>query len=212
MKKYIKSTSYVDYRDSHLNLRDEVRKAYKEAGKDYNSSDYKKLTNKTILSIIDKITDNLPADKIKALMGCMDREAALTSDSTITGNAEILKTPNGFILICPATRNEFSVFMDNDDVIRRMPIGEKKLAYDIIVLTSPQRQYLQDKFDSIYAKNSDVPVEASVSEIDDDDKDERTPFLDYTYQVSYGDVESEYFDSPKLALRTWFKLEPKYRG
>lgn len=45
-----------------------------------------------------------------------------------------------------------------------------------------------------------------------DDYEFWTPFQDHTYRIQYNDYGVDYADSPKLALRTWFKLEPKYKG
>ena len=95
--------------------------------------------------IADIMLDRLNPNNIKALVSTMTRQFMLTSSDDITGNVELIKTANGFVLNASATRSNFRVFMDNDGNVRRMPANELKTEYAKVSLKNSDKLYRKFK-------------------------------------------------------------------
>ena len=140
----------VIYRDEHLGMKNAVNQQFREGNisKEQRDNAIEKM-NAGIQTILERMTNSFEENTVKALKSTMDRQFALTSGSDITGNVELYKTANGFVLEAPATRSNFRVFMDNEGVIRRMPANEMKTATNV-GLSGKHTDYLRQKFEDIY--------------------------------------------------------------
>lgn len=140
----------VIYRDEHLGMKNAINQQFRQGNitKEQRDKAVEKI-NTGIQTILERMTDNFEENNVKALKSTMDRQFELTSGSDITGNVELYKTANGFVLEAQATRSNFRAFMDNEGTLRRMPSNEMKTA-ERVGLSGSHTDYLRRKFEDIY--------------------------------------------------------------
>lgn len=139
-------TPYKIYKDSKMLYKQDINQMERD-GKITKEQAQKARdkANEGISEVLETFTDNMNEENVKALANTMDRKLALTSDSDITGAAQLYKTANGFVLDCPSTRSQFRVFMDDEGNVRRMPANEMKTKTEIR-MTGSHTYWLNKKF------------------------------------------------------------------
>lgn len=142
-------TPYKVYKDSKMLYKPDIDKMERE-GKITKEQAQKARdkANEGISEVLDTMVNGFDESNINALLNTMNRKLALTSDSDITGAAELYKTANGFVLDCPSTRSQFRVFMDDEGNVRRMPANEMKTGTRIR-MAGKHKQWLDKKFHEI---------------------------------------------------------------